>query len=182
MESDKNLDKLIVEQGQVFDKKQFVKISSDTVQNKFGTSFAYDDNKSILPGQAVQMPTSEDITYNKEKANDHMIQQLAMTKLQKENEAHKKLSDDQKIKDYVLKVEFYRYTNDFFVKNGYEMSGQEKRKLKRTIERAWNNGKYKFDNDQRNEILYEISKQAEQNTQKAKQPITNYNDLKSLVF
>ena len=151
---------------------------------------AYDDAE-IIPGGNAVMPTSEEVTLNKEDADENLIQNAAMLKLAKEQETFNKMSDDEKIKDYICQSQYYKETNDFYHKYGYEMSGKQKRFTKRAIETAWKKGKFKITPEQREDILFELSKASHQqrqtqpnDTQKTQQGNVSEHiaDLNSLIF
>lgn len=183
MEKTSELDALIMQHGQEFDSKVNKIIEAD----KLGT-LAYDDAE-IIPGSGAVMPTSDEVELSKEDAHNHLLEQMAIQKLAKENAEFRKLSDDAKIKDYMCKSQFYYETNEFFKKNGYEMSGKQKRFTKRAIEKAWNKGKFKITPEQREDILYELNKASQQRpATQAPTPGSESNvsehirDLNSLIF
>ena len=184
-----NLDKLIMEHGTEFDSNINKIIESQDLLNKMG-GLAYDDAE-IIPGGNAVMPTSEEVTLNKEDADENLIQNAAMLKLAKEQETFNKMSDDEKIKDYICQSQYYKETNDFYHKYGYEMSGKQKRFTKRAIETAWKKGKFKITPEQREDILFELSKASHQqrqtqpnDTQKTQQGNVSEHiaDLNSLIF
>ena len=187
---DKNLDldALIIEHGKEFDSNINKIIENEKLNQDNG--LAYDD-ATILPGGNAVMPTSEEVTLNKDAADDNLIKNAAMLKLQKENEAYNKLSDDEKVKDYICQAQYYRETNDFYHKYGYEMSGKQKRFTKRAIETAWKKGKFKITPEQREDILFELSKASHQQRQvqaadtqeiKKSNVSEHIKDLNSLIF
>ena len=189
MQKSENLDKLIMEHGTEFDSNINKIIESQDLLNKMG-GLAYDDAE-ILPGENAVMPTSEEVTLNKEDADENLIQNAAMLKLAKEQETFNKMSDDEKIKDYICQSQYYKETNDFYHKYGYEMSGKQKRFTKRAIETAWKKGKFKITSEQREDILFELSKASHQqrqtqpnDTQKTQQGNVSEHiaDLNSLIF
>ena len=189
MQKSENLDKLIMEHGTEFDSSINKIIESQDLLNKMG-GLAYDDAE-ILPGENAVMPTSEEVTLNKEDADENLIQNAAMLKLAKEQETFSKMSDDEKIKDYICQSQYYKETNDFYHKYGYEMSGKQKRFTKRAIETAWKKGKFKITPEQREDILFELSKASHQqrqtqpnDTQKTQQGNVSEHiaDLNSLIF
>lgn len=185
MEKQSELDALIMQHGQEFNNNINKIIEGD----KFG-NLAYEDN-GVLPGMSINMPTSDDVALNKEDAHDNIVTQIAMNKLEAENKAFQKLSDDEKIKNYVCDVQFYHETNEFFKKYGYEMSGKQKRFTKRAIEQAWKKGKLKVTPEQREDILYELSKASNQKVPTQANDVQQNNnsnisehikDLNSLIF
>ena len=186
MENKNNLDALIMEHGQEFNSNINKIIKSEELLKD---ALIYEDTNQIMPGQ-FQMPTSDDVTLDKDKATENLVQQAAMFKLQKENEEYRKMSDDEKVKDYICQAQYYRETNDFYHKNGYEMSGKQKRFTKRAIETAWKKGKFKVTPEQREDILFELSKASHQTVpaqvptqETAKTNISeNIKDLNSLIF
>ena len=189
MQKSENLDKLIMEHGTEFDSNINKIIESQDLLNKMG-GLAYDDAE-IIPGGNAVMPTSEEVTLNKEDADENFIQNAAMLKLAKEQETFNKMSDDEKIKDYICQSQYYKETNDFYHKYGYEMSGKQKRFTKRAIETAWKKGKFKITPEQREDILFELSKASHQqrqtqpnDTQKTQQGNVSEHiaDLNSLIF
>ena len=189
MQKSENLDKLIMEHSTEFDSNINKIIESQDLLNKMG-GLAYDDAE-ILPGENAVMPTSEEVTLNKEDADENLIQNAAMLKLAKEQETFNKMSDDEKIKDYICQSQYYKETNDFYHKYGYEMSGKQKRFTKRAIETAWKKGKFKITPEQREDILFELSKASHQqrqtqpnDTQKTQQGNVSEHiaDLNSLIF
>ena len=186
MENKNDLDALIMEHGQEFNNNINKIIKSKELLKD---TLVYEDANQVMPGQ-FQMPTSDDVALDKDDAQDNLIKQAAMFKLQKENEEYRKMSDDEKVKDYICQSQYYRETNDFYHKNGYEMSGKQKRFTKRAIETAWKKGKFKVTPEQREDILFELSKASHQtvSTQAPTQETTktniseNIKDLNSLIF
>ena len=187
MENKSELDSLIVKEGKELNENEQKLVES---KDLFKNELAYDDGQ-LLPGQNIEMPNSESVALDKDAAHDNLIQTAAMLKLQKENEAFQKLSDDEKVKDYVCQAQYYKETNDFFKKYGYEMSGKQKRFTKRAIENAWKKGKFKVTPEQREDILFELNKASKQPL--ATQPSDiqqnnqsniseNIKDLNSLIF
>lgn len=186
MENKNDLDALIMEHGQEFNKNINKIIEANELLKN---TLVYEDANQIMPGQ-FQMPTSDDVALDKEDAQDNLIKHAAMFKLQKENEEYRKMSDDEKVKDYICQAQYYRETNDFYHKHGYEMSGKQKRFTKRAIETAWKKGKFKVTSEQREDILFELSKASRQ-TVPAQAPTQgttetniseNIKDLNSLIF
>mgnify|MGYP003571246980 CR=1 FL=1 len=186
MENKNDLDALIMEHGQEFNNNINKLIKSEELLKD---KLVYEDTNQVMPGQ-FKMPTSDDVALDKEDARDNLIKHAAMFKLQKENEEYRKMSDDEKVKDYICQAQYYRETNDFYHKNGYEMSGKQKRYIKRAIETAWKKGKLKVTPEQREDILFELSKASRQ-TVPAQAPTQgttetniseNIKDLNSLIF
>ena len=189
MEKQSNLDALIMEHGKEFDSKINKIVETNEMLNKVG-GLAYDDAR-IIPGDNAVMPTSEEVSLDKDNAQENLIQNAAMLKLQKEQDEFNKLSDDEKVKDYICQAQYYRETNDFYHKNGFEMSGKQKRLVKRAIEQAWKKGKLKVTPEQREDILFELSKASHQQRQVQASDAQNANksnvsdhikDLNSLIF
>lgn len=185
-EKNVKLDSLLLENGKELNEKEQIIIKSEELLKN---TLVYEDANQVMPGQ-FQMPTSDDVALDKEKATENLVQQAAMFKLQKENEEYRKMSDDEKVKDYICQAQYYRETNDFYRKNGYEMSGKQKRFTKRAIETAWKKGKFKVTPEQREDILFELSKASHQ-TVPAQAPTQgttetniseNIKDLNSLIF
>lgn len=189
MEKQSNLDALIMEHGKEFDSKINKIVETNEMLNKMG-GLAYDD-AHIIPGGNAVMPTSEEVSLDKDDAQENLIQNAAMLKLQKEQDEFNKLSDDEKVKDYICQAQYYKETNDFYHKNGYEMSGKQKRYVKRAIEQAWKKSKLKVTPEQREDILFELSKASHQQRQVQASDAQNANksnvsdhikDLNSLIF
>lgn len=190
MEKTSNLDALIMEHGQEFDANINKIIKSEELLSKLNNNLAYDD-ATIIPGGNAIMPTSEDVALNKNDAEENLIKNAAMLKLSKEQEEFNKLSDNEKVKDYICQAQYYKETNDFYHKYGYEMSGKQKRFTKRAIETAWKKGKFKVTPEQREDILYELSKASKQQREVQASDTLNTNksnvsdhikDLNSLIF
>ena len=183
MEKQSELDALIMQHGQEFDSNINKIIEADKLGN-----LAYDDAE-IIPGSGAVMPTSDEVELSKDEADKHLLEQMAIQKLAKENEEFRKMSDDEKVKDYMCKAQYYHETNEFYKKHGYEMSGKQKRFTKRAIETAWKKGKFKITPEQREDILYEMNKASQQRpTAQAPTPGNEGNvsehirDLNSLIF
>lgn len=187
MSDQMNLQDLIEQEGQPINNMQTVPTDEAVkeIDAVIDNQLAYDNGNIVMPGAAVKMPTSDDVMLDKEQANEKLIQTLAEEKLRKEQEEFNKLSDNEKIKQYIFAAEYRRCINEFFNKNHFEMTGQQKRVTKRKIERAWNKGKYKLTPEQKQDILYELNKAS--NSKKVAQP-TNTSpqnkvatDLQSLI-
>lgn len=183
------LDALIMEHGQEFDSNINKIIKSEELLANMN-NLAYED-AHIIPGGNAVMPTSEEVALDKDSAEENLIQNAAMLKLAKEQDEYRKMTDDEKVKDYICQAQYYKETNDFYHKYGYEMSGKQKRFTKRAIETAWKKGKFKVTPEQREDILYELSKASHQQRQiqAADTQNTNnsnisehINDLNSLIF
>lgn len=183
------LDALIMEHGQEFDSNINKIIKSEELLANMN-NLAYED-AHIIPGGNAVMPTSEEVALDKDGAEENLIQNAAMLKLAKEQDEYRKMADDEKVKDYICQAQYYKETNDFYHKYGYEMSGKQKRFTKRAIETAWKKGKFKVTPEQREDILYELSKASHQQRQiqAADTQNTNnsnisehINDLNSLIF
>lgn len=163
--TNETLNELVIKNGkELTDNEIIVDMTNDiinNIDNKVNIKLAYDDAQ-LIPGSKIELPTANDVEMEKEKANNYLLSQLANAKLEKEKAAFNKMSDDEKIKNYIYQMEYYRQTNDFFKKNGFEMSGTLKRNLKRTIDRAWKNGKFKLTPEQRQDILFELNKTSNQ--------------------
>lgn len=183
------LDALIMEHGQEFDSNINKIIKSEELLANMN-NLAYED-AHIIPGGNAVMPTSEEVALDKDGAEENLIQNAAMLKLAKEQDEYRKMTDDEKVKDYICQAQYYKETNDFYHKYGYEMSGKQKRFTKRAIETAWKKGKFKVTPEQREDILYELSKASHQQRQIQASDTQNtnnsnisehINDLNSLIF
>jgi len=146
-----NLDSLVVNEGQEFNENEQQIIN---VGNEKRGELLYDDF-GPLPGVKTEI-LHEEVT--EETAENKITEMAAIMKLQKEQEAFHKMTDNEKIKDYVLQSQYYYQTNEWFKKYGYDMTGKQKRNLKRDLERAWNKGKFKLTPEQRQDILFELGK------------------------
>ena len=150
------LDDLVVKEGQEFDETKLkIKETKDVLHL---SELAYKDD-DIMTGK-TQFPTSDDVAMSKEDAQQHAMYEVAKNKLEKENAKFQKLSDEEKIKDYIFKSQYYRATNDFYHKNGFEMSGKQKRAIKRQIELAWKKGKFKLSEQDKIDILTSLANTA----------------------
>lgn len=163
------LDDLVVKEGEEFNETKFKTKKTEEVLHL--NQLAYTDDNPMT--SELNFPTSDDVTMSKEDAEKHAIFETAINKMEKENAAYQKLSDDEKIKDYIFKSQYYRATNDFYHKNGFEMSGKQKRTVKRQIETAWNKGKFKLSEQDRIDILTTLANAA--NDSKQNQTPTNKN-------
>jgi hypothetical protein len=155
--SEINLDDLVVKEGQEFDETK-LKIKETKEVLLHLNELAYKDD-DIMTG-TTQFPTSDDVAMSKEEAQNHALYEVAKNKLEKESTAFQKLSDEEKIKDYVFKAQYYKATNDFYHKNGFEMSGKQKRTIKRQIELAWKKGKFKLSEQDKIDILTNLANTA----------------------
>jgi len=185
LEDENLLDGIVIDEGTELDESN-VQIINCNDNQKNQNQLAYDDD-CPMPGKKTEMLTTE-VTENE--AEKKLIEMTAMMKLQKEKEAFNRMSDDQKIKDYVMQSQYYKYTNDWFHKYGYEMTGKQKRNLKRDLERMWAKGKFRFTDEQKQEILVELSKAAAEhpnqnagNAVNTDETAANHiSDLNSLIF
>lgn len=187
MEKNLDLDSLMLKEGKVLNEQETQTIEMDDILKK--NNLPYDTTEQVLPGAAIAIPTADDVVMNENEAHDNIIKYNAMNKLAKEQAEFKKLSDDEKIKDTVCKAQYYRETNDFYHKYGYEMTGKQKRALKRAIEIAWKKGKIKLTDEQKENILYDLNKASQQMapaqapTQTTESNISGHiKDLNSLIF
>lgn len=170
-----------IEDMQIIPTEEGIQDIDKSIKHKF----AYDTDY-IIPGSPVEIPTSSDIQISKDSANKKLLAALAEEKLRKEKEAYNKLSDNEKIKKYVFEAEFRQSVNDFYNKHGYEMSGAQKRNVKRQIERAWKSGKIKLTDEQKQDILYEMNRPSNtesvtQPTQMVKSSANTATNLQSLI-
>ncbi|WQJ53911.1 MAG: hypothetical protein [Wendovervirus sonii] len=187
MNTNNSLDDIILAEGQEFNEKEHQLITNANINNH---ELPYDDY-GPLPGAKTEV-ISDDINMNE--AEDKILAMEAVMKLQNEQEQYRKMSDNEKIKDYVLQSQYYYQTNEWFKKYGYEMTGKQKRVLKRDIERAWKKGKFKLTDEQKENILFELGKasnerkQLIENGQQNQQPQTKASaeqhiaDLNQLIF
>ena len=81
-EKNVELDSLLLENGKELNEKEQKIIKSEELLKD---TLVYEDANQVMPGQ-FQMPTSDDVALGKEDAQDNLIKQAAMFKLQKENE------------------------------------------------------------------------------------------------
>lgn len=154
MNEDINLDELVVAEGQEFDETKSSIKSGDAVVDEIDKMIYSASYDGIIPGKKVTTITAEDVTMTKEQANDMMIQTLAMNKLKKEKEEAEKKINNEKLKDFLFRNEEQR----FFMSYGYHMSGQQRRKVRREIDRGWKNGKFKkWVAEHGDEILSELN-------------------------
>lgn len=144
------LDELVVNNGAVLDET-----NTKIVIN--GGGLAYDDN-AIICGESIEIKTADEVILDKASAVEYAKNTVKESNDRDAKARFDKMSDNEKIKNYVCEMEYYTQVNDFFHKNGFDMSGKQKRMLKRNIDRAWKNGKIHIPQKTREEILYELSK------------------------
>lgn len=127
----------------------------------------------IDPMGTPHLPTADEVVSSKEDAMFNATASVALEKLRKEQEQFNKMEDDEKIKKYVLESELHRNCTEFFLKNGYNMDGKSKRKLRRVIETAWAKGKYNLTPEQRDDILFELNKASKEASKAKTEEILN---------
>lgn len=181
-----NLNDLMVKDGEVFDESKSV-IKKDDTDLVLDNMISSVSNPGIMPGEKLTTVTSDDIALNKEEAEKAMIEKIALEKLRKEQEAYSKMSDDLKLKGFLIQSEYQR----FFREHGYELSGQQKRLVKREVERNWSKGKYKkWKLEYGDDVLFELNKTSNQTQQatagqtmsnQGKEKITSLNSLISPI-
>jgi hypothetical protein len=114
-----------------------------------------DKEFDVMPGQAVTPNT--DIDFKKE-ANNKILMQAAFDKVKKERDEFLKKSENEKIRQYVIHHTIQHNEHDYRMKYGYEMSGKQKRTLRKLVERKYDSGKIKLKPEERMNILAEINK------------------------
>lgn len=169
------LDDLVVKEGEEFNETKFKTKKTEEVLHL--NQLAYTDDNPMT--SELNFPTSEDVAMNKEDAEKHAMFETAVNKMEKENAEYQKLSDDAKIKDYIFKSQYYRATNDFYHKNGFEMTGKQKRTIKRQIETAWKKGKFKLSEQDRIDILTTLANAV--NDSPKQTPTNNVNQVNQLA-
>ena len=129
-------------------------LDMNTVANRIDRHFQ-NQATGLIPGQKIENLPLE---ISEEDAQKNLIQRTAQLKLKDELDRMKALEDEDKIREFVIKNEFWNQCNRFFNEKGYEMSGQEKRVLKKKIEKMYDKGKFKLTAEQKQDILYELNK------------------------
>lgn len=176
MEEELQLDDFVVKNGEEFDNTKFKTKSTEEVLDL--KQLAYKDDNPMTSN--IQFPTSDDVAMSAEEAEKHAIFENAKYKLEKENEAFQKLSDDEKIKEYILQSQFYKAANDYYHKYGFEMSGTQKRTIRRKIDLAYKKGKYKLSDQERIDILTSLAN-AGNNSRNQPQQVKQTNQMDQIA-
>lgn len=112
-----------------------VKFWKDNSQLSYNTD-------SPIPGQEVvynhTVDTDENIALN------NLIIKSAMAKAHSEAEIAKSNAEEERIKKQIIDTMMYNEGEIYYQKYHYVMDGKTKRKLKRMIEKKYNEGKYDY--------------------------------------
>lgn len=134
--------------GQVISEKHVSPLTDDMI-NKIDKEF------DVMPGQEVQANIDVDF---KSEANKKILMQAAFDKVKKERDKFLQKSEDEKIRQYVIHHTIQHNEHTYRIENGFEMSGKQKRTLRKLIERKYDQGKIKLSDKERMDILAEINK------------------------
>lgn len=122
------------------------KLQNTTQKNTMQTSHLSYDTNSPIPGQKMIIEnTPANISNNtlKKEAGKTLIATAANHKLKKEIAAEKRRPIEERVKEFYINQIINHQKNDFFVNNGYNMSGKKLRNLKRIVTMKYNMGKIK---------------------------------------
>ena len=130
-----NADKNVVYNEPSEEKRnELLKKITEKMDNTFEPIY---DNNTPIPGQSFEVDRVYGEKTIKEEAEQGLITGLAMRKLKKEQEANKKKSVDERVKEVYIKGCLQNYITEFQKKYGYQPDGQSKRKIRKQYERGY---------------------------------------------
>lgn len=144
------LNSLVQENGEpVVEEEMIVVEDKDKIKsavNKTRNKLAYDDRDIPLPGQEMNIDMFRNLTNSdKETGIKRLITEAALLKAEEEQAEEARRAKARNIAEQradILKTIMYQQEQEYFKKNKCMMSGQQKRKLKRIIERNFEKGMY----------------------------------------
>lgn len=147
--SENKFDELSDEIGTELDDKSIKIVPKEKIERECINNYMYDEGCAI-PGEDVgylmdrHMHRDEDVETVKEQALDTIVQMSAMAKIKEERE---RIENQNKVKladmDNYISNLMYQYEEEYFVKYKHMMSGQEKRRLRKMLERKCLKGRLK---------------------------------------
>lgn len=176
------LDEIVKKAGEITNNDAYVVINDEIIEKvdkSLDDSYAYGEI-GPQPGTAVQLNTQPGFD-SKSDAQQKLIQKASLFKLKKEQEAFNKKSDNEKIKEYVITSLFNQQQTEYFEKNGYAMSGGQKRKMKKIIERNYAKGKIRLTPQQKDDILYQLNLSSSTKSKNENNPLINKNSTSQNV-
>lgn len=165
MNNNTELDELMLKSGEVVKNESIIKNNEykdkviNALDNEYANTYAYGDIGPI-PGTPVEMNTgvSIDNTEDERKAgNRRLIAAAAQMKLRKEMEEFNKKSDKEKIRTYVISALMQQQEREYLEKHHYVMSGDIKRRTRKSIERQYDKGRIRLTKEEKDNILYNLS-------------------------
>ena len=154
MNTNLDLDSLMIKEGEEINENDIKTVNKQDVEKQINNPFAYDSNTPI-PGEAIDDKISEQInSIDENSALDSLITKAAIIKAKNESaNKNKKLSKEEleKIKKNFCEQLFYQQQEDYYTKHHYIMDGKTKRRVRKTIERNFDKGRY-------NKFLYNTGK------------------------
>ena len=103
---------------------------------------AYDDNTPI-PGENVDLDNTI-AEINENTALDNLITKSAIYKAQSEKNVLYNKQEESRIRKQIIDMILYNEGEAFYQKYHYTMDGKTKRRIRRTIEKNYDNGKYNY--------------------------------------
>lgn len=146
-------DSLAVECGEIIkeNEKPVIITNKDAMKKAMNDNlnkYAYESEDMPMPGQSVSV-TIGSSPEQKTNGINSVLAQAALLKAEKATEslyAKEKREKEEKEKkarrDNIITQFMYQQEEAFFIKNKFRMSGQEKRKLRRIIEKKYDAGKF----------------------------------------
>ena len=154
MNNNLDLDSLMIKEGEEINENDIKTVNKQDVEKQINNPFAYDSNTPI-PGEDIDDKISEQINnIDKNTALDSLITKAAIIKAKNEStNENKKLSKEEleKVKKNFCEQLFYQQQEDYYTKYHSMMDGKTKRRVRKTIERNFDKGRY-------NKFLYNTGK------------------------
>lgn len=117
---------------------------------------AYDDD-CPMPGEETDFLSAYsdglDVEAMKRAGAQSLIANVAINKLKREEAAFRSLEDKEKLRKYIVSTTIRDEENQYFQKYGFELSGQQKRTLRKKVERAFQKNYPKMTAKQKQDIL-----------------------------
>jgi hypothetical protein len=131
-------------------------VHSDDIRNKLihNIEMAEQDINDITPGQPFDsIKDEQSLAELKEKASLELLSTVATNKVKEQQALEKKRPMEERIKDYFIKASISSSKTYYLEKNGFVMSGQQERKLRRQLEHNYGKPGYKPTPEQREQII-----------------------------
>jgi hypothetical protein len=167
-----------------------VETHSDDIRNKLihNIEMAEQDINDITPGQPVESDKeAQSLAELKERASLELLSTVATNKAKEQQALEKKRPLEDRIKDYYIKASISSSKTYYLEKNGFVMTGQQERKLRRQLEHNYGKPGYKPTAEQREQIISYLNmpsseKQKAQETQRNNRSTAqSINSLMSMI-
>lgn len=147
-------DQLAKECGEKVENTDYKTVSSEAANEQvnktsFKTRYAYEDEETVLPDAANTDRVIKDTVMkpvSKKEAIDNLLYQTALMKTQAEQDEINELvskEEAQRLKKDIVEQLLYQQEQSYYGQYKHMMDGKTKRRVRKMIERDYDKGKYK---------------------------------------